>query len=258
MRMTSLFLLCLTPLWAQVKSRELEDLFTTDSRKPKVAPKTQSPPPATRSTPPKKTGVGVPVGHDPERHLLRHAGVKCRVQLVTAESVKEVDPGTTFHSGDRIRLLLEPNIDGYLYILQTGSSGKESVLFPHGSINGGRNEVMRGRLYSIPSEGLFRFDNRAGEEKLKVILTRTPLESLPSEAPNAEPGAKPGVQMAMNMNLVNTELNRQVLARDLVYVAEEGPAAKDAPRGSTQAVIWVNKGDEQNNLVFFDLRLKHE
>ena len=86
----------------------------------------------------------------------------------------------------------------------------------------------------------------------------TPLESLPSEAPNAEPGAKPGVQMAMNMNLVNTELSRQVLARDLVYVAEEGPAAKDAPRGSTQAVIWVNKGNEQNNLVFFDLRLKHE
>ena len=254
MRMTWLFLFCLTPLWAQVKSRELEDLFTTDSRKPKVAPKTQSQPPATIPTPPKKTGVGVPVGHDPERHLLRHAGVKCRVQLVTAESVKEVDPSTTFHSGDRIRLLLEPNIDGYLYILQTGSSGKESVLFPHASINGGRNEVMRGRLYSIPSEGLFRFDNRAGEEKLKVILSRTPLESLPSEAPVA----KPGVQMAMNMNLVNTELNRQVLARDLVYVAEEGPAAKDAPRGPTQAVIWVNKGHEQNNLVFFDLRLKHE
>ena len=254
MRMTWLFLFCLTPLWAQVKSRELEDLFTTDSRKPKVAPKTQSQPPAIMPTPPKKTGVGVPVGHDPERHLLRHAGVKCRVQLVTAESVKEVDPSTTFHSGDRIRLLLEPNIDGYLYILQTGSSGKESVLFPHGSINGGRNEVMRGRLYSIPSEGLFRFDNRAGEEKLKVILSRTPLESLPSEAPVA----KPGVQMAMNMNLVNTELNRQVLARDLVYVAEEGPAAKDAPRGPTQAVIWVNKGHEQNNLVFFDLRLKHE
>lgn len=258
MRMTGLFLICVTPLWAQVKSRELEDLFTTDSRKPKATALTPGPkPPAPspqRPAPPKKTGVGVPVGHDPERHLLRHAGVKCRVQLVTAESVNEVDPGTTFHSGDRIRLLLEPNIDGYLYILQTGSSGKESMLFPHASINGGRNEVMRGRLYSIPSEGLFRFDNRAGEEKLKVILSRTPLDSLPSEAP----AAKPGVLMAMNMSLVNNELNRQVLSRDLVYVAEEGPAAKDSTRGFTQAVIWVNKGDEQNNLVFFDLKLKHE
>jgi hypothetical protein len=245
-----LCLLYLSTALAQVKSRELEDLFNSDSLKPKpksVAQK-KTPPPPKRET--GERAVGIPAGHDPERHLLRRAGVKCRVQLVSQESVREVDPDSTFHTGDRIRLLLEPNIDGYLYIIQTGTSGKESILFPHQSINGGRNEVLRGRLYSIPPTGFFRFGGPAGEERVKVILSRTPLESLPAAAP-----AK---TFQLAMNLVNTELDSRVRARDLVYVAEDGPAAADQGRGTAQAVIWLNTSADQNNVVFFDLKLKHE
>ena len=192
-----------------------------------------------------------PTGHDPDRHLARRVGIKVRVQIASAEDCHEVDPSSVFHTGDRIRLLVEPNIDGYLYILQTGSSGKESMLFPHPDINDGQNEVMRGRLYSVPSSGSFTFRDPAGQEVLKVILSRTPLQSLPADAPSGN-----NVQLAMNS--VNNELAARVRSRDLVYESETGPTRKGTPGVPTQAVIWLNTNPDDNNVVHFDLKLKHE
>lgn len=246
-------------LTAQVKSRELEEMFSADTlKKPKPAVKpavkpVAKPAPRAESTttvPVKLVAGGPPAGHDPERHAARMVGVKCRVQLIRDGNIAEVDPASVFHSGDRIRLLIEPNVDGYLYILQRGSSGLDSVLFPQAEINNGRNEVLRGRLYAIPSSGTFRFDDRPGEEVIKVILSRTPLASLPAAA---EP-ARAGYQLAMNV--VNRELEQAVKSRDLIFEAEEGPAVKAI--ASTQAVIWMNVNTEKNDLVHFEWKLKHE
>src|SRR5438132_5395316 len=35
-----------------------------------------------------------------------------------------IDPTREFHNGDRIRISLEPNIDGYLYVFQTEGNGQ--------------------------------------------------------------------------------------------------------------------------------------
>src|ERR1700687_314090 len=43
----------------------------------------------------------------------------------------EVTPDAIFHAGDRIRLSVMSNQNGYLYIVQQGSSGTWSPLFPN-------------------------------------------------------------------------------------------------------------------------------
>jgi len=123
---------------------------------------------------------------------------------------EEIDPVTVFRSGDRIRLSLQSNIDGHLYIIQRGASGKWALLFPNAGINEGRNAVSAFRDYMVPSgQTAFRFDNQAGMEQLFVVLSRNGLAVLPSfVAPNA---AGPPIQQA-----VVQDLQTSLKPRDLV------------------------------------------
>src|SRR6185503_8813017 len=45
----------------------------------------------------------------------RNLGLRYAIVQQTAGGDAEVTPDTTFHSGDRIRFMFEPNVDGYLF-----------------------------------------------------------------------------------------------------------------------------------------------
>ena len=74
---------------------------------------------------------------------------------------------------------MEPNVDGYLYVVQQGSSGRWTVLFPGARINGGRNAIRAFEQYRVPSEGWFAFDANPGTEQIFVIMSKDPLGQLP-------------------------------------------------------------------------------
>jgi len=88
----------------------------------------------------------------------------------------EIDPDTSFRSGDRIRLKVDANTSGYLYVVMRGSSGTWKLLFPSAEVAGGSNHVSKGESRQIPSgeRGQFVFDEQAGNEKLFIVLTRQP------------------------------------------------------------------------------------
>ena len=88
----------------------------------------------------------------------------------------EIDPDTSFRSGDRIRLKVDANTSGYLYVVMRGSSGTWKLLFPSAEVAGGSNHVRKGESRQIPSgeRGQFVFDEQAGNEKLFIVLTRQP------------------------------------------------------------------------------------
>ena len=84
------------------------------------------------------------------------------VKQVGGESV-EVDPESVFRSGDRIRLNVQANDNGYLYIVLRGSSGRWSPLFPSKEILSGDNRVKKGGEYEIPLGSVwFAFDEQPG------------------------------------------------------------------------------------------------
>src|ERR1041385_3294943 len=63
---------------------------------------------------------------------------------------QEIDPDTSFHSGDRIRLKVDANTSGYLYVVMQGSSGTWKLLFPSAEVSGGSNLVRKGESRQIP------------------------------------------------------------------------------------------------------------
>ncbi len=199
----------------------------------------------------------------------------------------EVDPDSSFRSGDRIRLTVEANESGYLYVILRGASGNWSVLFPSASIAGGNNRVEQGQRHEIPPNRAFTFVEPPGEEHLFIVLSRAPepdLEQLiyslkPPQAGPGEPGpAQPisekppeRVLLAKNSSPIDDavvgRLREQVLTRDLVFekVSEEEPqkvpAAKPA-KGSTakleKAMYVVSTAGSREARVVVDVRLRHE
>jgi hypothetical protein len=97
-----------------------------------------------------------------------------------------IDPTREFHNGDRIRIALEPNIDGYLYVFHTEGDGKPEMIFPDARLEAGENWVEAHVPMDVPStvetdERLkwFQFYGNPATEHLFVILTREPLADVP-------------------------------------------------------------------------------
>jgi hypothetical protein len=98
-----------------------------------------------------------------------------------------VDPSREFKSGDRIRILLEANKNGFLYVFNAEESGRTRMIFPHPELNGGANKITAHALYGVPpsreddgSLQWFRFDKNPGKERLYVVVTRQPLVGVPT------------------------------------------------------------------------------
>lgn len=97
-----------------------------------------------------------------------------------------VDPTREFHNGDRIRISLEPNVDGYVYVFHTENDGPPELLYPDARLEGGENWIEAHVPVEIPStleadERLrwFQFFGNAGTERLYVVVTRDPLPEVP-------------------------------------------------------------------------------
>lgn len=189
------------------------------------------------------------------------------LRLRTAGVYDEVDTDTVFHSGDRIRVRVEPNDNAYLYVVMRGSSGSWRVLFPSPEIDDGNNRVRRGHAYDTPPGGRFTFDQTPGEERLFLVLSRQPEESLenliynlsakPASAPE-QPARQPKRMMlasaVINDDLVSN-LRDKVYARDLVFEKVD-----DNSPGETKekAVYVVNPSRDPDARLVVDLKLHHQ
>ena len=98
-----------------------------------------------------------------------------------------VEPARAFHNGDRVRISLEPNIDGYLYVFHTENDGPPEMIYPDPRLDQGDNSIQAHVPLDVPSseesdERLrwFTFYGNGGTEHLYVVVTREPLNSAPA------------------------------------------------------------------------------
>lgn len=195
------------------------------------------------------------------------------VKQVGGESV-EVDPESVFRSGDRIRLNVQANDNGYLYIVLRGSSGRWSPLFPSKEILSGDNRVKKGGEYEIPLGSVwFAFDEQPGTEKLFIVLARQPepdferlVQSLRHDnssqvsksggAKKADKEDEASVQVVASLDDGTVgKVRGQVRSRDLVFqkVDETTPGSK-----KEQAVYIVNRTGSPDSRVVVDVSLNHQ
>lgn len=183
------------------------------------------------------------------------------IQIIDGLPV-EANTDKEFRSGDRVRLRVEGNQEGYLYVISRGSSGTWKPLFPNAEIAGGRNRIQSRQSLDLPPRGTaFTFDQQPGEEQLFVVYSREPVPDLDgliyslrgrgSAAPQL-PQDKPAlVAQAINDGVV-TRL-REVYARDLVFEKVDN-AQTAADRQGEHAVYVANS---TGGRLVADIKLTH-
>ncbi|HLM25156.1 MAG TPA: DUF4384 domain-containing protein, partial [Pyrinomonadaceae bacterium] len=97
-----------------------------------------------------------------------------------------VDPDHVFRKGDRVRVLLETNTDGYLYIFNTTEDGAPTMIYPDADLDEAGNYLQAHVPFEIPTNQAaeerlrwFAFDENAGTERLFLVFTREPLGGIP-------------------------------------------------------------------------------
>ena len=160
-------------------------------RRPKTPPGTNKP----DKTPDKTPGKPGPVKPGPSQSEpatpvnARRLGLGVTLFLRDSNGLAvRVDPDHVFRKGDRVRVLLETNTDGYLYIFNTTDDGPASMIYPDASLDEAGNYLQAHVPFEIPTslggeERLrwFAFDDVAGTEHLFFVFTREPLKGIPIE-----------------------------------------------------------------------------
>ena len=144
------------------------------------------------------------------------------LELTREGKTEIVAPNSTFKSGDRVKLLYTPGMDGYIYWISRMTSGKFTVLFPTAK-TGMDNAVKKGEKYTMPAKGAFRFDDKTGTEIIICMISPQKIAVLDAAIAEAD---KAGQQVDLNQldKVINTlgeqNLNKRQ-TRDLVFEEEE-------------------------------------
>ncbi len=235
----------------------------------KVAPQQAASMPASRPPAAVQDAKVIPAAYGGSQKNTYPLGVRYAVLQWQEGRLTPAPPDRSYRAGDRIKLQIEVNDSGYLYLIHRGSSGAWRPLFPSPEISGGDNRVERGKVYEIPPGHVFTFDEQPGEEKIFLVFSRDPetgLEELiydlsrrgkPVAAPAETPEAPAKVLLAQNrIDIGDPLVNRlrTAYARDLIIEKIDQTAS---PAAKENAVYVVNTATGDNSRVIADIVLLH-
>lgn len=197
-------------------------------------------------------------------------GLRINVMRYNSDgSTTDVLPNTVFHSGDQIRLGVEPNARGFLYIANQGPTGTWKPMFPAPEIEDGDNRVEAMHSYAMPpGNHVFTFYATAGTENLFVVFSRQPVpdfEELIYKLGDKQPAANPETaprdkQLIMASTIGDPVIGRlrSAYGRDLIIetVNPTAPAVEGAKRDT--AVYVVNPTGSPDSRVVADIKLVHQ
>ncbi len=214
-------------------------------------------------------------GYGTAPHLVRTAatrlGLRCSLLLRGLDGrYVEIPSNSVFHSGDHIRLSLLANEPGYIYVIQQGSTGAWAPVFPPPGSAQDANKIAAGELQTVPGgTRAFAFDKTPGDEKLYVILSRTPIadidhavQGLKSNHPPApSPNSSGTNDVLMAENDIPNFFVQQLVSRDLTLVDEQtvNDSTGDAESGEKATyVVSKARAPDSSSQVVLKLDLRHE
>ncbi len=102
-------------------------------------------------------------------------GAKLVIERMRNGKLAFVSPNSKFRSGDKIRLRLQTNFDGYLAIMNVGSTGAVNLLFPYA---GADSRITSATDFQVPkADAWIVFDKNPGVETVTVIMSRQVLRA---------------------------------------------------------------------------------
>lgn len=173
-------------------------------------------------------------------------GLKYRIWKLAAGQAVEVDPADPFQAGDQVRLGIEINDTGYLYIVHRLPGGTWQRLFPTPEIEHGNHFVHSGVIYPIPPEGGLALSFPSGADQVFVVLSRTPVKDLePLVRPLQPEGTVSALPEPEIPDTLVEKVRSSVAAKDLL--SERVPVER--------AIYVVNRSGKPDSVVIGEVRL---
>ena len=149
--------------------------------------------------------------------------------------------------GDRLRLNIESNWNGYLYVVTMASAGHSQVLFPHPAVSPGENFVGARIRYEVPPDAHIRCDDAAGEEAIWVMLSPTPLAGITLfPSPQLQVlSSEDTARMAALFYLKG--------AKDLLWEVDSA-----SPDPTSYAVAPLSRLESTGEMISVQVKLKHQ
>lgn len=135
---------------------------TKTSKKPRPTTKPTKRPTSTQTNRTRVTNVGAP-------------GMKIWIERQTscAGQFSSVAPTAVFRSDDCIRMRFLLNFEGYLTIINLGTTGTNSIKFP---LNNQSNRILPKTDYYLPDNEGWEFDETPGNEQFIFIVSRVEIK----------------------------------------------------------------------------------
>jgi hypothetical protein len=137
---------------------------------------------------------------------LAHAENAQRMEITLEKKVgtngAAVDPGHVFERNDLVRFRFKPNFDGYLYVMNRGTGGSFTLLFPRADI-GTDNRIESGTEYLLPAaeSGWFGIAGPAGHDVVYWLVSPSKLgDGTPASFPALPPPVEAGAPMTPRCN----------------------------------------------------------
>jgi len=175
------------------RPKEQQKSSNTTARPSRKKPKPKAPSGDTKKTPDPAEGIGSPTTTKTNTKPVPINAPRIGIGLTlfmrdTNGLAIRTDPSHVFQKGDRVRVLLETNADGYLYIFNTTNNGPAVMLYPNPELDEAGNYLQAHVPFEIPSslaaEERLRwlvFDENAGDERLFFVFSKEPLSGVPLE-----------------------------------------------------------------------------
>jgi len=173
--------------------------------------------------------------------------------------------GHVFAKGDVIRLKVTSHYDGYLYVMDQGTSGKFATVFP-GMQTGNDNRVRMGQQYLVPVDGWFEVDGPAGFDVLYFLLSPTAL-STPTISSFTAPGPVSSLKPRCNDEIFRArgDCTDDSAGPSAVPQGQDLPAPLAPIAGSaSRDITFINKGNgtvgvqgESRAPMLYTFRLAH-
>lgn len=114
----------------------------------------------------------------PSRAIVSEGGIRAAVLVYdeTSRRLRESRPDQTFTSGERFRLRVRPERDGYLYIVGKSEDGAIRLLYPYSDSEEPVRKIRAGETQTFPRRDWYRFDEEPGVETMYVIVSRRKLQ----------------------------------------------------------------------------------
>ena len=153
---------------------------------------------------------------------------------------KIMDPGHVFQDGDQLRFRFKSNQPGYLYVVNEGTSGDQSTLFPSEHA-GSDNKIEPAREYIIPSTaGAFRVTGPKGYDTVYWVLSPVRIAEPAKYKPLPPPPAPNQVPANLTPRCDDTVLK----ARGECVDAGAGLKPNPVPGLKARELFFVRKGDQ--------------